>query len=153
MSKFVVKNIEEVKGIQQFKQLIIVDNSVDVDRLQLEIDEKEQNGKEVDLVGVLDEYESSLEVKYTSSFFGILAIMNRVANLQAVGETKFKDVTPSGEVIKEFEFKFQDLRVLAIKIPNGKLVLLAGYKNNQKKDFSRFHSLKQQYLKTLNNKK
>lgn len=80
---------------------------------------------------------------------GLLAIMNRVANLQPVAKDKFRDVTPHRELVKEFKFKYQDLRVLAIKIPDGKLVLLGGYKNQQDKDFSKFRSLKKKYLESI----
>lgn len=146
MSKFVIKNIESVKGTQTFKQLVIVGDKVNVNKLQLEIEDREKNNEEVIQTGILDEYENSLQKSYQKSFLGIISIMNRVANLQPVADTKFKDVTPKGELIKEFEFKYQDLRVLAIKIQNGKLVMLCGYKNQQDKNFSRFRSLKKQYL-------
>src|SRR4051812_9853040 len=124
MSKFVVKTVESVKGRQKFKQLVIVSDKEDVKKLQAEIDKKEQQQHEVKLSGVLDEYESSLEDKYVSSFRGILTLMNAVANLQSLPSTKFKDVTPGKEAVKEYEFKYQDLRVFAIKIPNGQLVML-----------------------------
>lgn len=152
MSKFVIKNIEAVKGKQKFMQLVIVEDSVNANELQTGIDEKEKNGKDHEIKGVLDNYEDDLESKYKSSFRGILSIMNRVANLQSVAEQKFKDVTPSGELVKEYEFKYGDLRVLAIKIPNGKLVLLCGYKNQQKKDFSAFRNLKIKFLESINKK-
>jgi mannose/fructose/N-acetylgalactosamine-specific phosphotransferase system component IIB len=156
MSKFVIKNIEAIKGRQQFKQLVIVSDEVNADNLQLQINLKEAKKENVEIMGILDLYENTLEKKYINSFYGIIAIMNRVANLQSVAANKFKDVTPDSEIIKEFEFKYQDLRVLAIKIPGGELVLVGGYKNQQKADFSRFHSLKKQYLaylKKLNNEK
>lgn len=152
MSKFVIKNIESVKGTQIFKQLVVVGDKIDTNKLQAEIDNLENFNKEVRQTGVLDQYEDSLQKSYIKSFNGIISIMNRVANLQPVAETKFKDVTPKGELIKEFEFKYQDLRVLAIKIPNGKLIILCGYKNQQGKDFSRFRSLKKQYLEYTNSK-
>jgi hypothetical protein len=79
--------------------------------------------------------------------------LNRVANLQPVSKDKFRDVTPEKEAIRELEFKFQDLRVFAIKIPNGQLVLLGGYKNQQDKDFKKFRNLKSQYLESLKKKK
>lgn len=78
--------------------------------------------------------------------------MNLVANNESVPNTKFRNVTVGNESIQEFEFKAGDLRVLAIKIPNGQLILLGGYKNRQDKDFSRFRSLKKQYLESLTRK-
>lgn len=155
MSKFVLKSIEGVKGKQLFKQLIILDDYADAKKIQKEIDAKFENNdkdKKADKIGQLDIYEKKLEKKYKSSFRGILAIMNRVANLQPVPKMKFKDVTPKGELINEYEFKMGDLRVFAIKIPNGKLIILGGYKNTQPQDFNKFRSLKKQYLEYHNHK-
>lgn len=103
--------------------------------------------------GIWDEYQESLEAKYEGSFYGLLSIMNRDANMQPLSEGKFKDVTPHGELVKEYEIKYQYLRAYAIKIPNGKLILLGGYKNQQKNDFTQFRSLKKQYLESLKSKK
>ena len=75
--------------------------------------------------------------------------MNRVSNFQSLPKEKFKDVTPRKNNVTEYEFKYGDLRVWAIKIPNGKLVILGGYKNDQKHGFRKFRSLKEQYLKQL----
>ena len=76
--------------------------------------------------------------------------MDRVSNLQTVSPKKFKDVTPRRELIKEYEFKDGDLRVYAIKIFNGELILFGGYKNQQKSDFTKFRSLKSKYLEFIN---
>jgi putative component of toxin-antitoxin plasmid stabilization module len=72
--------------------------------------------------------------------------MNAVANLKGLPDTQWKDVTPVKESVKEYEIKAGDLRMFVIKIPYGKLVVLGGYKNNQKEDFKKFRSLKAQYL-------
>lgn len=144
MSKFVIKNIKSVCGKQVFKQLVIVENNVDIKKLQQDIDENKS-----DVTGVFDDYENSLEDIYKSSLNGIITIMNLVADLQSVPVQKLRDVTPKKELVKEFEFKYGDLRVYAIKIPNGKLILLGGYKNNQKPDFAKFRSLKGQYLESI----
>lgn len=152
MLNFVEKSISGIKGKQSFKQIIVLNEGEDSFKIQEKINQEEKIGRSV-RKGVLDEYEDALEAKYKSSFAGILAVIDRVANLQSVGEKRFKDVTPSKEEVKEYEFKYGDLRVFAIKITNGQLVLLGGYKNNQKKDFSRFRSLKKQYLESVNIKK
>lgn len=152
MHKFVTKGIEAVKGKQQFKQLVILPVTADAEKLQREIDaqeEKNETPKFEDsntIEGVLDVYEKSLEDKYKSSFAGILTYMNLVANLQKVPEKKFKDVTPDKEDVKEYEFKNGKLRVYLIGIPNGKLIIHCGYKNEQPEDFVKFRSLKKQYL-------
>ncbi|MDP4285082.1 MAG: hypothetical protein Q8891_11710 [Bacteroidota bacterium] len=130
MRKFVIKNIEEVNGRQECKQLVI-----------------NKDGNEE--IGVFDEFGNYLERKYSNLLAGIIGIMNRVANLETVSPDKFKDITPRGELVKEFEFKYRDLRVYAIKIFNGKLVVLCGYKNSQKKDIVKFRSLKKQYIESI----
>ena len=60
-----------------------------------------------------------------------------------------KDVTFEGTTIKEYEFKSKHLRVYAIKQLNGKIVVSGGFKKNQKADFKRFRTLKEQYLNSL----
>jgi hypothetical protein len=152
MAKFVTKNIPLVEGRQQFKQLIIVEDHVDAVKLQVEIVQKEANGQEVEMDGVLDLYEKSLEAKYKSSFRSIIAVMNRVANMESVANDKFKDITPDKVVEKEYEFKHQDLRVYAIKIFTGKLILICGFKNQQRNDIAAFRMLKQRYLESLQKK-
>jgi hypothetical protein len=108
MSNFDLKLISAVKGKQVFKQLVGLPEGTALNAPGIE------NYK-----GVLDLYEESLEDKYKSSFKTILTYMNLVANNQSVPETKFKNVTVGKETVQEYEFKAGDLRVFAIKIPNG----------------------------------
>ncbi len=138
MSKFVTKEIKDIKGRQKFEELVILDNSLDLKHIEL-----------ANVRGVWQEYKESLEEKYSGSFDGLTAIMNRVANLQSLPDTKFRDITPHGEPVKEYEFKYQDLRAYGIKIPNGKLILLGGFKNKQKGDIAFFRGLKKKYLNSL----
>ncbi len=137
MSKFVTKKIKTVNGKQVFMQLIVLSDEADIKKL----DEK-------NLKGQLDIYEDSLESKYTPSFNRLLSIMNAVANLQGLPDTQWRDVTPKKEKVKEYEVKAGDLRVFAIKVPNGKLVILGGYKNQQLQNFREFRSLKKQFLES-----
>ena len=137
MSKFVIKTVDAIKGKQDFKQLIILSDNIDT---------KKVNVEKID--GQLDIYKKSLEDSYSSSYNRILSIMDAVANNQGVSNTQWKDVTPNKEIVKEYEVKAGDLRVFLIKIPNGKLIILGGYKNQQKSDFKKFRSLKQQYLQS-----
>lgn len=58
----------------------------------------------------------------------------------------FEDITPQREKVKEYEFKTKHLRVYAIKKPNGKIIILGGYKNRQAKDLNKFRSIKRRYL-------
>jgi|SRR5882724_5667654 len=146
MSKFVTKRITVVEGRQEFRQLIIVSDDVDIERLQTQIDDEEMNNREVETPGQLDLYEDGLEKIYESSFARIVGNMNRVANGVSVPKEKFKDVTERKSLVTEYEYKYGDLRGWAIKIPNGQLFILGGYKNNQKKGFREFRSLVEQYL-------
>jgi hypothetical protein len=152
MSKFVLKNIEAIKGKQQFKQLVVLEDNADENKIQDQINDQEIRGIKSKLQGIFDQYENNLETKYTGAFSGIVAIMNRIANLQGLPDTKFRDITPDKEDVKEYEFKYQDLRVYAIKIFNGKLVILGGYKNDQDADYVKFRSLKKMYLQFLKSK-
>lgn len=157
MSKFVTKLIESVKGKQQFRQLIIVDDKEDIDKLQAEItgmeihnkliDEKKGTGdKKIILPGVLDLFEESLEGKYKSPYKSMLTYFNLVATLQNVPPNKFKFINHTKERVKEFEFKKGDLRVYGIDIFGGKLIMYCGYKNQQSQDIEKFRSLKKQFL-------
>ncbi len=105
---------------------------------------------EIDGAGQLAEFERTLQDKqFLSEFRTLLTYMEYVSNGNSLPDTKFKDVTPTGERIKEYEFKSKHLRLYAIKKENGKLIILGGFKTTQKADFRRFRSLKQQYLDSL----
>lgn len=136
-----------VKGRQVFRQLVEVDDDVDVKALQRKIDEHEITGIEyTEIKGQLDIYEESLEKKYVKNFFSLIAIMNRVAGLQAVPKEKFRDVTSAKGKVTEYEYKVEDLRVWGIKCPNGQIIVYGGYKNNQEDGFKRFRGLVVKYL-------
>ena len=57
-----------------------------------------------------------------------------------------KDKRSLKQRVKEYEFKDGALRVYAIAKPEGKIIVMGGYKNRQKKDFKKFRSLKERYL-------
>ncbi|MEO6830639.1 MAG: hypothetical protein ABI378_00410, partial [Chitinophagaceae bacterium] len=65
-----------------------------------------------------------------------------VANLYSLPETKFKDITPKGETIREYEFKSKHLRVYAVQKPGGKVVVLGGFKTTQKSDIATMKRIK-----------
>lgn len=123
MSKFTLRNIDAVQGAQTFEKLLV-------------------NG-----VAPLDVFEEELEAKERNSLSKIYLYMNEVANNRTLPNTKFKDVTPEKETVKEYEFKDGNLRVYGISKFGGKIIILGGYKNRQKKDYRKFRSLKEQYLK------
>ena len=122
MPKFALQNIEAVQGNQTFEKLLI------------------------DGVSPFDTFEDNLEAKDKRSLEKIYFYMNEVANNRTLPNTKFKDVTPKKEKVKEYEFKDGDLRVYGISKYGGKIIILGGYKNRQQKDYRTFRSLKEQYL-------
>lgn len=139
MSKFATKEIGAIRGRQIFEQLVILPDNADLSKINLN-----------EINGIWDEYEESLEDKYKGAFRGIQAIMDLVANMQSVSDKKFRDITPQKEQVKEYEFKYQDLRAYAIKISNGKLLLLGGFKNQQDHDIAAFRARKKKYLESIN---
>lgn len=128
MSRFALQNIDAVEGNQTFEKLL------------------------VDGVSPFDLFENELETKDRRSLEKIYFYMNEVANNRTLPNTKFKDVTPKKEKVKEYEFKDGDLRVYGISKYGGKIIILGGYKNQQKKDYRTFRSLKEQYLNQDSNK-
>lgn len=79
----------------------------------------------------------------------MLTYVEYAANGNPLPNTKFRDVTPKGGIVKEYEFKSKHLRLYAIKKDNGKIIVLGGLKTTQDADFKRFRSLKSQYLNSL----
>lgn len=131
MARYSLNKIAEIEGKQQFYKLVI--------------DDKCQ----------FDEYEEEIENngQYEEELTSIYAIMEDVANNKLLPKTKFRDITIGKSQVKEYEFKYQHLRVYAIKHPDGKLIILGGYKNRQPKDIRKFRSIKNAYLKTYYDEK
>ena len=127
MSKFTLNLIEEVKGKQIFEKLVI-DNKCQFDEFEQKV---------------------CANKKYKIEIGKIYAYMEQVSNLMGLPNNKFKDITPDKEQVKEYEFKSKHLRVYAIKKKNGKIVILGGYKNNQKKEINKFRSIKRRYLESI----
>ncbi len=51
--------------------------------------------------------------------------------------------------LKEYEFKSKHLRIYVMKVKHGKLVVLGGTKNAQKKEIKRFRSIKKDYKEAM----
>ena len=130
MSTFVLKELKAIFGKQQFFELIIDGNS-QFDNYSKEIKENKQ---------------------YYSELLKIFTLMDQVAQLKMLPQTKFKDITPKKESVKEYEFKTKHLRVYVFHMEKtGKIVAYGGYKNSQKDDIPKFRSYKSRYLKSLQN--
>lgn len=147
MPNFDLKRIKGVKGKLTFYQLTI-DDKPENDGNE---NDDEKNEKKT---GVLDIFEQELERIYYKDIDQIYAYMNMVANNEHVSGKKYHllDRT-NNDPYQDFEFKHGDLRLYGIKIPNGKIIFLGGYKNKQEKDIKKLRSLKKQYFDSLKQKK
>ena len=126
MSTFAVEEIEAIRGKQTFYKLLV-------------------DGK-----APIDEFEEQLESKYESEMSSMYFYMEQVANLRSLPDTKFRELKGSKEGVKEYEFKTKNLRLYVTKHPeSGKIVVMGGYKNSQKKDINSFRNLKKNYLESL----
>jgi hypothetical protein len=129
MSTFAVEKIEAIKGKQTFYKLLV-------------------NGE-----APIDDFEKNLESIYEMEMDSIYLYMEKVANLQSLPKSKFRElkgVTGKYNKYKEYEFKSKHLRIYAMHHPDsGKIVVMGGYKNNQERDIKSFRSMKQRYLDSI----
>lgn len=125
MPNFALKHIEQIKGIMNFYHLE-VDGHIQF--LEMEKELEEDGG-----------YESELRK--------IPVLMQQVAEGRTLAQTRFKDITPKKESVKEYEIKTTNLRCyLFHDKPHGRVVVFLGRKTSQKKDIKRFRNIKAQYF-------
>ena len=105
MAIFALKKVEAIKAKQEIDELV-VDGVGQLEAFEREIKEKH------------DRYQTEFEMLYV--------YIDYIANGKSLNETKFRDITPHGETVKEYEFKSKHLRMYAIKKPNGKIIVLGG---------------------------
>lgn len=128
MTRYTLKTIDAIEGKQTFYKLEI-------------------NGE-----CQFDEYEEDIRNsgQYIEELESIYANMEDIANNKLLPRTKFKDITlNSRDNLKEYEFKSKHLRIYAMKGENGKVIVLGGTKNAQKKEIKRFRSIKKDYKETM----
>ncbi|MBQ3619671.1 MAG: hypothetical protein II939_16115 [Bacteroidales bacterium] len=118
MSTFALEKLEGVEGRQRFEKLV------------------------VDGVAPFDVFEQNVASAYKSELIGIYAVMNDVANLKSVPQTKFHPYSDGKDGLREFEFKSKHLRVYAVEQKGGKIIIIGGTKATQKKDEAEFRRLK-----------
>ena len=95
-----------------------------------------------------DNFESTALINYNSEIKRMYSLMNKVAELQSLPLTMFRDITPKKENVKEYEIKTKHLRVYLFHENNtGKIVAVGGFKNTQKGDIKHFREIKKTYLK------
>ncbi|GAB3491587.1 hypothetical protein GCM10027341_04780 [Spirosoma knui] len=128
MSTFALRKVQAVNAKQELDELVI---------------------DEIGQLTLFEELLQKTDKRFLSEYRTLLTYMEYIANGNSLPDTKFRDVTPEGVVVKEYEFKSKHLRVYAIKKSNGKIIILGGFKTTQKADFKRFRSLKEQYLNSL----
>jgi len=89
-----------------------------------------------------------------SEIIQIQSRMQSFADMKLMPKTKLNPITPKKENYKEYEIKTKHLRVYFLhdKI-NGFVVVTGGKKTSQKKDIQQFRSIKNRYLKQLNDEK
>ncbi|MCX6146165.1 MAG: hypothetical protein NTW25_02810 [Candidatus Kapabacteria bacterium] len=128
MIKFTLIEIEAIKGKQKFFKLF--------------------KNEKCDF----DTFEKDVRINFNSEMNKIYALMDRVANLESLPQSMFKDITPFKDKTKEYEIKTHHLRVYLIQeAKTGKIIVTGGYKNSQKIDINHFRELKRQYLNNNGN--
>lgn len=127
MSIFAIKKIDQVKGKISFFKLLI-DNRCEFDEF-CELLERRKEGSKL------------------RSIFGI---MESVANLNRLPETKFRELKgrPAGDNVKEYEIKKKPYRIYLFKDDAGNIIVFGSSKKLQKKDIKRLRQIKNEYLKS-----
>ncbi|MEI8128327.1 MAG: hypothetical protein WCG95_01790, partial [bacterium] len=121
MPKFALKLVNTKKGRMMFKQLVILDNKTDSDKIQSEINNCEAHNKSIDekkligekkeiIKGVLDLYEEEIEHSDRNSLKGIFTLMDLIIDLQKLSKTQFRPLQPKSDD-GDFEIKRGDLRI------------------------------------------
>lgn len=122
MVKYTLVRMDQIRGKQVFDKLV------------------------VDGVAPFDVFIDKLEDRYRSEVKTLYTIMDAVANLQSLPETKFHPYSDGKDGVREYEFKTKHLRAYAIEQTGGKIIIIGGTKANQSKDETEFRRLKKGYL-------
>ena len=122
MVKYTLVRMEQICGKQVFDKLV------------------------VDGVAPFDTFIEKLEERYRSEVRTLYAIMDMVANLMSLPETKFHPYNDGKDGVREYEFKTKHLRAYAIEQKGGKIIIIGGTKANQSRDEAEFRRLKNGYI-------
>ena len=125
MRRIELKRLEVIEGRQTFEKMIL-------------------DGRDL-----LEEFERSLEERYRSEMRTIYAWMQMVADLRPVPGTRYHAISDGNDGFREYEFKSKHLRIYAFTKLDGKIVVMGGKKNRQRRDIKRFKELKRLYIKYL----
>ncbi len=88
---------------------------------------------------------------YKTEVFTMFSYMDLVSNLKTLPKTKFREITPKKDNIKEYEITSKHIRVYLFHVENsGKIVAYWGLKKNQKENIISFRKIKKEYIDQLN---
>jgi len=96
-----------------------------------------------------DEFEMviSREATYGKELLTIQARLTEMAEGKLLPEQKFKNITPAGDLVKEYEIKTRNLRVYLFHEKNtGRIIVSGGKKVKQKSMIKYFRNIKRQYI-------
>ncbi|WP_379965813.1 hypothetical protein [Epilithonimonas sp. UC225_85] len=131
MCKFEINEFEAVQGKQKFFDL------------------------KIDGLSQYNEFKEIIERDYQSmktEMLTMFSYMNLVSNLHTLPRTKFNEITPQKETIKEYELKSKHLRIYFFHYENtGKIITVWGFKNNQKEDILKFRRIKKEFIQNYKN--
>lgn len=124
MHTFVTEIIEAIHGKQIFEKL------------------------SVDGICFIDEFEAEIksDTQLYSEYSTIFAYMNFVAEGKSLPKTKFREIKGGNINTKRYEFKSKHLRIYAFHKPNGKVVVLGGYKQTQDNDIKKLNAIVKEYI-------
>ncbi len=126
MSKYEIKEVPEVSGINKIYKLII-NGKCEFDNFIVQI---------------------TAEGTYTAELDQVQAHLEDLGNNNLIPHNKFKELhRDKGDRIKDFELRTNHLRVYLIReMQRDKLIILAGKKSSQKADLKRLRKIKKDYL-------
>lgn len=98
----------------------------------------------------VDEFEAEIksDEQLYSEYGTIFAYMNFIATGQSLPKTKFREIKGGNIQTKRYEFKSKYLRIYAFNKPNGKVVVLGGYKQTQENDINKLNAIVKEYIKS-----
>ena len=113
MINFATKLISEIDGKIKFYKLI-KDGKCEFDEFYSQIQKTSNLNKEL---------------------VNMQVVMQQISDMEMLPKTKFRNLTPSKETIKEYEIKTKNLRVYLFHDEyKGRIIVCGGKKTTQKKD-------------------
>ncbi|WP_041258095.1 hypothetical protein [Fibrella aestuarina] len=126
MPRFAFEKIEFITGREQVFQLVI------------------------DGVKQLDLFEQETGDQYARHYQGILAVLEMAVSGVRLPKEKYHPFNLKKTSLKVFECKRSDLRLYGFQGPDGKVIVLGGFKNRQPADIRRLESLLKEIEEYLN---